>query len=515
MSCPFECEVLSLKDGELPRTRRIVVEAHLGRCEYCAATEEALELFEETLLKDPSAPLGAVDAALARLPARTRRVPGLVAAGLAAALLLLFFRPTPQPAPRPPFDPGPPAEPSASLPPPRPSTGPTLAVRVQALEPLSQDYRARLATLAGEIRRKGAAGSSRLAALLRSSDSELVERALAVAEASRFPSLAPEYGKLAQDPRFAPRAVRLLEKLATTRAVASLESALDGPAADQAVEALATIGGPAAGAALARHLEPATATLEQCDAILRADAAQGARFLLKTPSEPILRSLAARWAKTLTPVLKTLLRTRRGTNLGRAARLLGCTHDKSARKLLAELARRPGTGLDAVRALIDLDTPAAFDEAFAAVRRGVNPLCFDGATQAESHLLARLKTGTRAEQRLAIELLGRCGGPATVDALSELRLSGGLAPTATRTLAAIAEARDPKAVGTLLDLLDVSRASRPAARALASLPAGLVVPALLDRFESTPDVRRVLARIAGADLGKSKNHWKDWWDSRP
>jgi hypothetical protein len=82
-------------------------------------------------------------------------------------------------------------------------------------------------------------------------------------------------------------------------------------------------------------------------------------------------------------------------------------------------------------------------------------------------------------------------------------------------IAALGSIDRPESVHLLVDLLLQRRSEREAAEALAGMPPGLVVPLLLDEFERAPQsLRRVLARIAGVDLGTRREPWQRWWESR-
>jgi hypothetical protein len=95
--------------------------------------------------------------------------------------------------------------------------------------------------------------------------------------------------------------------------------------------------------------------------------------------------------------------------------------------------------------------------------------------------------------------------------LAELARDRRLAADCARALGGIPGEASARA---LLALLDRREAAEEAAEALAGLPAGLVVPLLLERFEGR-QVRPLLARFAGADLGGRVEAWRTWWDGRP
>jgi HEAT repeat protein len=241
--------------------------------------------------------------------------------------------------------------------------------------------------------------------------------------------------------------------------------------------------------------------------------------------------------------------------------------------VLAEHARR-GASTDAAAALLDLggDAHAALFDAYrlGGARAGVEE-AFAGRGDAEPFLLGVLRADNPVASSDALRLLARCGGAATVETIARLRLDARTFPAAldalgaiggdeaARTLARLAvpgheRARLVRALGatgsaeavpalarlavdpelragacaalvalpgaagaeTLVDLL-VARRDPAAGAALAAMPAGAVVPLLLARFGGADGgaVRRVLAQIAGADLGGRKESWKNWWDSRP
>lgn len=561
MSCPFEDDVYRLFDHELPFARRMVVEAHLAVCGSCARIEETLDRVERVLATGDERPLGVIEPLLARLqrPEPGRRVShvvGGIAAGLAAALLVAVLWPrTPKPStPRPPA----PVAVEPATPPLPPPTVPDLRAFVRALDPADE---AAVSRLADRVRRHGAAGTSVLADLLDPAGGELTARALAVARRAPSPRLAPDLAALLADPAFAPRAARLLGIVGTPREVDALAEALDGPASVEAREALVAIGGTAALDVLVARLDQDP---ELLDAVVRVSPERGARLVARDGARA--RRVLARRRDVLLPELR---RRARGGDLG-AVRALGRAKDAGAYELLVRLLGRSASAPGAARALVTLGTEDALAAAFHAVRRGGAPEeVFDGAGHAEPFLLERLRAHALPERRTALRLLRQCGGGATVRALGERRPSRALLPDAIAAVAAIGgddavtvlaswrgergvrralvvalgATGDPRAVPALeefagdaalaedvaaalaripheesarvlVDLLLRRRAE--AGAALASMPAGVVVPVLLDRFDASRAVRRVLVRIAGADHGGRPETWKKWWDgSRP
>jgi hypothetical protein len=251
-----------------------------------------------------------------------------------------------------------------------------------------------------------------------------------------------------------------------------------------------------------------------------------------------------------------------------AARRLGEAGDRASEAELARLAIRPVTARAATGALLSI---GALEPAFTAARRSADAgAAFDGARDAEAFLLARFERGVHAERRAALELLARCGGDATVRRLATGDVPRSLMDAAAAALGAIgggdaiealgrvADERavrrdviralgatgdpralpvlrrfaaeegladdlcvalgripDAEAAGMLADLALRKGSSGPAARALTGMPAGVVVPVLLDRLEGKRGARELLVRIAGTDRGPRTESWREWWDSRP
>ena len=319
MSCPFEEEVLLLRDVQLPAARRIVVEAHLARCEGCARIDEALELLDERLKAGPDAPLGIV--ARTVFPPRTRRLP---VAAAAAALVAVIWLAWPEPvAPvevvtqKTPLPPGPP-----NLPPPGPARGPAVAELVRGLDPAAPDYMEQVAKVSARVRSDGTVGSAALAALLRSEDPR---RALDIAVHAPSATLADPLAALLDRPEFAATAARALGE---ARATGALAAALDGPAAAEAREALVSIGGRDVSAILERRLLEdgrADEALELLDALARVDPARAARACAMGGVGGAEATLLARHRDRLVPELRRLLSRRpagagRGEGAGASAR---------------------------------------------------------------------------------------------------------------------------------------------------------------------------------------------------
>jgi hypothetical protein len=69
----------------------------------------------------------------------------------------------------------------------------------------------------------------------------------------------------------------------------------------------------------------------------------------------------------------------------------------------------------------------------------------------------------------------------------------------------------------LVELHALPRSAREAGEALRTLPAGLVVPTLLDRLDDPvvgARAHRALVHVAGRDLGPGTERWSAWWDRR-
>jgi hypothetical protein len=550
MSCPFEAEVLLLRDALGSPARRVVVEAHLARCRSCARIDETLELVGERLRAGDDEPLGIVGKIA--LPPRRRKWP--VAAAAAALVAAVFFAwPSP---PVPPVEvaevPSLPPDPP-TLPPPT-SRGPALSVKIAALDPAAADYAPAVTELAAHVRAEGALGSSALAALLESEDPR---RALDVAVEAPSPALAEPLAALLDRPEFRAAAARALGAAGSWRA---LLAALDGPAADEALEALVSIGGREVAAALERRCSDES-TL---DALARIDPARAARACTMEGASGA--AVVARYRERLVPELRRLLSD--DLLAAGAARRLGEAGDRKSLDDLVRLAGRPATTLAATEALLSL---GEIEAAFRAARRLPDAqAAFDGAAQAEVFLIERIGKGPYAERRAALDLLGRCGGAATVRRLATApvtkNLRGGAAlalgaiggeeaiaaldrfsrerglrrdvvralgrtgdPRALPVLQrfveedglagelslALSRIHDPESAVLLADLALRENASEDAARALTRMPVEVVVPVLLERLTGTGRTRDLLVQIAGFDHGPRRDRWKQWWDSRP
>ena len=333
--------------------------------------------------------------------------------------------------------------------------------------------------------------------------------------------------RLLKESRFAARAARLLGNVGSARDVPALEKALDGLAGVEAREALVAIGGNAAEDALARRLgEPGV-----LDALVRADPERGARELIARVRTAEARHVLDRRREALLPELRRLARR----ESREAVLALGLARDEHSLPLLVGLAGRPSTAGAATKALLALGTEPALRAAFRAACRGT---ALEPTPAMEAFLLERLQEGAFVEQRTALLLLRRCGGEATVSALATARVPRGLVRETIRTLGAIGDASAVPVLGRyaarfapdvaralarihhessarqLVELVVRRKSEREAGRALASMPAAVVVPVLLDHFESR-HIRRVLVRIAGTDLGSSLTPWRRWWKSQP
>ncbi len=462
--------------------------------------------------------------------------------------------------------------------------GPSVAELVASID-LASESRARAAAAAAErVRTAGAGAAAALAGVLASRDPETVERALAVSRHVASLQLVPALERLLAHERFAPEAARQLGALRAESAVPALAAALDGVARPEAIEALAAIGTRAALDVLAerfrrggRHV-PTAALL---DAAVCASPAHGARLLLDAASvqETALDAalVLAERSEALLPHLRRLARGGDALIASAAAGALGRVGDVESIDPLAELAKQPGTARAATTALLAIGSRDAVQAAFHAAARGpagaAASMSFHGATIAEPVLLDVLERDSLPDRRVAVRLLGACGGPAACAVLAELAddpnlaadaltalgdiggdaAAGALArfadsralrprlatalgataspralpllarlvaePAATREAArALGEIHDRGAVLLLVALLEEPRGSDEAAASLAYLPARLVVPELLsglDHPRRGPRLRRVLARIAGADHGAGVESWRKWWESRP
>jgi hypothetical protein len=584
-SCPFEEDVLLLEDNELPFDRRVVVEAHLGACRECAALEEALDRATSTLRALEDAPLGAAARALQHLPPRRARLlPSIaVASAAAAAVLLTVSWPedvhVPEPRPVTAGIPDAPAIPEArhALEIPAPSRrGPPLVALLERLEPGVDEYQDALREVVEQVRRGGAARRAELARALDSERPEIVRRALDVAERAPSPVLAGGLEALLDDAELGPRAARTLGGLESRSAVPALTVALDGPAGDEARDALARIGSRAAYEALSERAR--TVPAKRCepflDAAVRASPTTGARLLLELAADEETRAGAYRVLQRHREALLSPLRELAGNGdaflAAAAAAALGEARDADAVPLLADLAKRRVTDRAATVALVRIGTRESVAAALAAADRDGAELAFDGLSSAEAPLLELLDTGTLVERREALRLLGRCGGPATIEALAPGRLPRALATDAMVTLGSIGGdaaaadlavyARDPAfreaaidalgatgaedAVAVLLDVggrRDERRVARAlgripheesaralvqmlgggaapgaAADALATLPAEVVVPVLIGALDDDARRRRlrsVLVRIAGVDHGAAADGWRAWWQA--
>ena len=232
---------------------------------------------------------------------------------------------------------------------------------------------------------------------------------------------------------------------------------------------------------------------------------------------------------------------------------------------------RAATAEPATGGLLAIGSEKAIEAAFrAACRCDRARAAFDGARHAETFLLARLGRGPYAERRVALKLLGRCGGDATVARLGSAPVGRNLLDAAAATLgaiggeeaiaaldrlrgeralrrdvvkalgatgdpralpvlrrfadeeglasdlcAALGRIHDPESAEMLADLALRGSAAGEAARALTEMPASVVVPVLLERLGGNGRARELLTRIAGADLGPKHESWRQWWESHP
>lgn len=588
MSCPFESEVLLLGDGLAPTPRRFVLEAHLALCPECAHVEATLEAVRETLRRGAEAPLGAIDSALAALPQRPRR--GALAwgaaslAAAAAAILLWPGGAEPQLPLRP--DPAAPAmaaaeprdperDPLLRLPPPSMLT-PALVSRLQDLDPAAEDYEERTAALTEVVRRSGAPGIAELAALLGGTDPTLLAPALEVAARLASATLVDPLVRLLDRPEWAARAARALAATRSPRALPGLATALGGPAAAEACEALVAIGGREAARLLDARLtspEGESEELELLGAIARTDPGLAARRCCSAPFSAVVAKILARHGPSLLPELRRIAAGPDDFAASGAARAIGVLRDEASFEDLLRLAGRAPTAPAACQALLALGSGRGVEAALrAASRWPAAETAFVGAAHAERFLLERLDAGTFTERRAALRLLAACGGAGTVSRISRGRLDRSLLPGAVAALGAIGgeeaiqalalllpekglrgevvralgETRDPRALPLLRNLLAREGCTREvcaalarienaesadmlldlvldgsgrgeASRALASMPPSIVVPLLLGRLEGQ-DVRgrarEMLVRIAGSDLGPGRERWEEWWGGR-
>jgi hypothetical protein len=604
--CPFEDEVLLLADGEMDFTRRIVVEAHLGVCESCAEIEDALALAQDCIVAEPIEPLGAAERALATLPQQGPRLRPLVLAAAAAALVFVAVRTRldrPEPAAPPvvahedPSEADPtetdPPEPGRSevgelttspesaehtaalpplptLPPPQPPVGPTLRRRLAEIDPLAADRDEQAAAIAHEVRRRGTRGARALAQVLGEDDELMLGVALSVTH-TRFGDVATAQLAERQDESAVPA---LIEQLESSRSAT-------------ARDALASIGGRRAARALVRTfwVAPPAERRALLAAAVSADAATGGVACLEAAATPrddeaegpafdaVARAVVSARPEQLLPYLRRAAAGRDALRARVAARALGWAADETSVPDLRAMARSPRTASAAVAALLDIGSRDALDGAFEAAllsgRDGAVAAAFQDRHAAETFLLERLRTGDLREQRFALALLSRCGGPRSALALADARIprklqdelittlgaiGGDEAATALGALtevtglesaviaalgrtgsalavphleriattdarrrsvvvAALAAIESAESAGALIALLADARAGPEALDAVAAMPVGLVVPGLLERCdESVPlHVRRALARIAGRDLGSSPRPWREWW----
>jgi hypothetical protein len=505
MSCPFETEVLLRRDGNGDVARRLVLEAHLARCESCARLDEALEILEERLRAGDEAPLGVLGRV--RYPPR-RRVLALATAGAAAAAAVAFATYLAWPraeSPASPAVPGTPGEVSVpvevakdvpvvppgppSLPPPGPSHGPSVAEMVGALDPDAPDYAGQVTAVAARVRARGVAGSTALASLLAAEDPR---RAIDVASEAPSPILVAPLRALVGRPG-------VVRALAAAGAVRALVEALDGPAAAEAREALVSIGGREVASALERRItDHKGETLELLDALARIDAAAAARICA---SERLRASadasagdpgavVLARHRERLVPELRRLLSD--DPYAAGAARRLGEARDRDSAAELARLATRAASAQAATEGLLGM---GAFEEAFAAARRTRRArAAFDGAHGAEAYLLGRIDRGPYAERRLALELLGRCGSDATVRRLAAAPVPRNLLDTAAATLGAIG---GDGAVDALARMCGERSVRRDVVRALGATGSARALPALR-RFVGDEGLASELCASLGA-----------------
>ena len=393
--CPFEDEVLLLADGELSFTRRIVVEAHLGICDSCAAVEDVLAVVQDVLVAEPIEPLGAAERALAALPEQGPRLRPFILAAAAAALVFVAIRSRSEdeapPAPPlvaseskdhhapenqvespgdardesgvdsrratvvPPISDDPAARPALpTIPPPQPPVGPTLRLRLADLDALgpadlsptdpANNVRDRVAReIAQDVRRRGTRGSRALAEVLASSDERMVRVALVVAGNLESPAVTAAVARLTSHPRLGDLAAVQLSRRRDESAVPALIDELDSTRSIASRDALAAIGGRAAARALVRSFWTAPPAHREglLAAAVRADPVVGGMACLEAAATP--REEHAKKSAVPRPELA-------GLAFDEVARAVVASRPE---RLLPYL-RRAATGRDALRARVAL-----------------------------------------------------------------------------------------------------------------------------------------------------------------
>ncbi len=467
------------------------------------------------------------------------------------------------------------------IPPPTPRAGPALRRRLAALAPGSSDYATAVDEIARGLTARGRAGSSALAEVLRGDDPALRARALDVATQVAAPEVTAALDALVGDADVGARALDVLAARGGPRVVSSLVRGLGaGPQARDALVAVGGAEAAAALTERWYAADDAERPA-LLDAVVRADAATGAQLLVEIaaqdPRSVAARAVARERSAEIARFLRHAADGRDTLRARAAARVLGWAGDTRAVPLLARLARSPRTAPAATSALLDIgDGPAlraALDAVLVAGTDGAVAAAFERCTAAEPFLLERALRGESAEQGVALRLLARCGTAETarafaattwprallVDVVATLGAVGGadgaaalgplaevpgLAPDVVtalgathhaaavawleriaaaderrvpRVAAALAEIEDAASARALVRLLEVPRAIDEVVDALARLPAGLVVPALLAPEDErvSANVRRALTRFAGRDLGPRALAWRSWWEAQP
>ncbi len=541
--CRFADDVLLLADGELGFTQRIVVEAHLGVCDSCAALEETVTAIDEVIAAAATTPLGAAGRALARLP-RSGPVlrPFVLAAAAAALVFFALLAPHVQrggdvarsprvvaSAPLAGPEQGSPAmrgarrgrepvpralPPLPVLPPPLPPVGPTLRRRLADLDLLRPGRDEAARAIAAGVRRRGPRGSRALAAIL-SPDDVLLRPALDVAVHAESPVVAAALARLVDHPLYGDLAARSLAADGDAAVVPQLAAQLAGRGAAAAREALAEIGGRAAARALVQRFWDAApeARAALLDAAVRADATVGGAACLEATAAPttadeplrlLARGVIAQRAERLLPYLRRTARGRDALRARLAARGLGWARYVHSEALLAALARTPRTAGPATSALLDLGTRGALQAAFDAARLGgvdgPAAQAFAARAETEMHLLGVAQGGDVSARRVALTLLARCGGPPAAEALGAISFPRGLQGDLVATLSAIGGDRAADSLGALADVAGLEPA---VIEGLGATRSPAAVPWLVRIAASQPrrrtQVVAALARIAGPE----------------